>query len=741
MKEKVLAVLIILMVCPILIKAQITGNVYEISDNKKQNLFGVNIYWENTNIGTSSDEKGSFKINKPENSNRLIFSFVGYMNDTLLIKEKNRKVEVILNQSNILDEVEIVERQSGTTYSRMDVINVQNISGAELCKAACCNLSESFETNASVDASYSDAVTGAKHIKLLGLSGKYIQMMTENIPNLYGLSQSYALGYIPGTWMESIQVSKGTSAVINGYDAITGQINVEYKKPKTSDIFYLNQFFNSNGRIETNLDASIIVSPKWSTAILTHVQHDFMKLNYELDMNKDNFMDMPAITQLNFFNRWDYFGKNITFRTGVKYIDETRKSGQINYDFNNPSTQQDTYGIFIKSRRGELFSKLGWVNPNKDHQSFALILNGTGHFQNSYFGRKSFDANQYSMYINTLWQDVFDEAEHHKYNTGLSLKYENLHQSLNDSSMNVKEIVPGAYFQYTGHFEKLNYIIGFRGDYHIQEQRFLWTPRVNLKYNIASWMVIRASAGKGYRKANVLAENNFLLASSRRIIISPDLKLEDAWNFGTNVTWRIPLKKREITINLEYYRTQFVNQIIVDFENPRYVKFYNLDGKSFSNTYQLEIMYPIFRGFDLTTAFRYNDVRQTIDNKLLIMPLTNRYKAIITASYKTKLEKWQFDLTTQFNGDGRIPSTSDNPLKYQMKETYPMYVIMNAQITKYFKTWEIYVGVENLLGTHQPNTIIAADDPYGNYFDSSLIWGPASKQMYYLGIRFAISRD
>ncbi len=218
----------------------------------------------------------------------------------------------------------------------------------ELCRAACCNLGESFETNASVDASYSDAATGAKQIRLLGLAGKYVQMITENIPNLYGLSQPYALGYIPGPWMESIQVSKGTSTVITGYDAITGQINVEYKKPSNSDKLFVNQFFSSAGKTETNIDGAIKISPKWSTMVFAHVQADLM----EIDHNNDGFMDMPAMTQYNFFNRWDYFGDNITWRFGAKYIDETRKGGQTGYDFDIPSHQQELYGIYIQSRYG-----------------------------------------------------------------------------------------------------------------------------------------------------------------------------------------------------------------------------------------------------------------------------------------------------------------------------------------------------------------------------------------------------
>lgn len=717
------------------LNAQVSGIVYDNSEAGKKPMFGVNIWWENTSIGTTSDIHGKFELAKSKESNNLIFSFVGYNNDTIEVKKTHQNLEVLLNSNIILDEVIVGERQVGTHYSRMEIGSVQTISGAELCKAACCNLSESFETNASVDASYSDATTGAKQIKLLGLAGKYVQMMTENFPNLYGLSQPYALGYIPGPWMESIQVSKGTSAVINGYDAITGQINIEYKKPKTADALYFNQFLSSAGKSETNLDGSIILSPKWSTMIFAHSQSDF----FEIDENKDGFMDMPKMQQNILFNRWDYFGKNLTIRTGIQYIDENRKSGQSS-KFLNSSEILDPYKIQIATKRFQGFYKMGYVFPEKNYRSLAMVSSFTYHDQNSIYGKTNFDATQQSAYLNVIWQSAFSGNEDHKYNVGLSFKYENLNQLLNDSTMLNQEIVPGTYFQYTASLPfNLHVIAGIRADYHNQEG-VLITPRLNLKYNITGAISWRASVGKGYRYANVLAENNYLLASSRKFIIAPDLKLEEAWNFGSNITWYIPIGDRDMAINAEFYRTQFVNQIIADFESPREVKFYNLDGKSYSNTYQIEASYALIKGLDATAAFRYNDVKQTIDNKLLEAPLTNRFKALLTMSYKTPLEKWQFDFTTQFNGGGRIPSTEENPLAYRFDTEFPSYYIMNAQITKYFKTWEIYLGAENILNFVQKNPIIAASDPYGDFFDSSLIWGPVHGRKFYIGIRFALAK-
>ncbi|MBR5982296.1 MAG: TonB-dependent receptor [Bacteroidales bacterium] len=732
MKNKILLALATTIAFATCLQAQISGTVYEIVDGNKQTLFGANIYWENSSVGTISDMNGNFKINKVNNTDKLIVSFIGYNTDTIVIPEKRKTIEVTLYAGEMLSEVTVSERQAGTRYSRMEIGNVQDISGQELCKAACCNLSESFETNASVDAGNTDAATGAKQIKLLGLAGKYVQFLTENIPNLYGLSQPYALGYIPGPWMTSMQISKGTSTVINGYDAVTGQINVEYKKPRQSDKFSLNLMGSSHGNVEGNIDAPIKVSEKVSTQIFAHAQNRFIRM----DRNHDNFYDSPNITQYNFFNRWDYFGKHLTMRFGIKYIDETRKNGQIKED----STHSELYKIKIHSQRGEAFFKCGYVFPEKDYQSIAVITNFVTQHQDSYYGHNNFDASQNSLYGNVLWKSAFGGNEKHSYTTGISMKYENLHQNLNDSIMNDLEAVPGVFFQYTGHFGNFNMIAGIRGDYHNQ-YGFLFTPRLNLKYSINEYLTLRASAGRSFRKANLLGENSFLLASSRRIVIYDNLDMEEAWNYGATFSANIPIKDRLMNINVEYYHTDFVKQIVADFETPKVVEFYNLQGKSFSNTYQIEVSCEVLHGWDITGAFRYNDVKQTIDDVLVESPLMSRFKGLLTTSYRTKLEKWQFDFTAQFNGPGRIPSTAANPEEFRRDDKFKAYNIFNAQITKFFKRWSIYVGVENIFNFTQKDPIIAVSDPFGDYFDSSLIWGPIDGRKFYLGIRFAIDKD
>lgn len=721
---------------PYILISQITGTVKELNNGKESPVFGVNVYWDNTSVGTTTDAKGYYSLKKPPQSNKLVFSFVGYGNDTVIVTKDSEIINVTLHSAEMLGEVEIGERRATTFYSRLEPISTQTITSEELCRSACCNLSESFETNASVDAAYSDAVTGAKQIQLLGLSGKYVQMMTENVPNLYGLAQVYGLMYIPGTWMESIQISKGAASVINGYDAITGQINVEYKKPQSREKFFFNQFASTSGMFESNVNASIILNEKWSTMALGHIGYGLL----EMDHNNNGFMDEPLVSKHILFNRWDYYNNDFTIRFGLKYIDETRKSGQIGHVYNdiNPN---NLYGIFINTQRLDAFYKMGYVFPGKEYQSVAIVNSFNYHDHSSYYGLKTYDAQQLSGNVNLMWQSAFAGDLGHKYNLGTTLKIEDYYEVLNDSVMEFREVVPGAYFQYTANFiRNLTFIAGYRLDNH-NEFGLLNTPRLHVKYDINPHIILRSSAGKGYRYASVIAENSFLLASSRQIFLDKNLQLEEAWNYGANISFHFPVNNQEMTISTEFYRTDFINQVVADFEEIGRIHFYNLDGESFSNVYQIEVNYNVFRGFDVTTAFRYNDVKQNIGGKLLDVPLTSRYRGLATLSYSTPLERWQFDLTAQFNGGGRIPSTAGNPKEYVMAERFDPFNIYNAQISKYFRNFDIYAGVENIFSFVQSHPIIAAEDPFGDFFDSSLIWGPIFGRKFYVGIRYRIDRN
>ncbi len=719
----------------------IEGTVYEQNENgEKTPLPGVNVYWKIVNEGTVTDAHGHYKIPLHERIGCLVFSCISYENDTVHHMVEPAHYDHVFHAVHMLNEVEIAARQKATYINPITPMAVQNITSENLKRAACCTLAGSFENNASVDVNYSDAVTGAKQIQLLGLSGIYTQMMTEIIPNFRGLASTFGLNYVPGTWMNGIQVSKGTSSVRNGYESITGQINVDYKEPvkdKSEKVFF-NLYANSMLMTDFNFNGRVKVGKNDGIMLFGHVSHNHMKM----DGNGDSFMDDPMTTQYNVFLRYNHphigrFGCKL----GIKALKENRLGGQMDFD---PKHRLDAgynlYGIGINTERYEAFAKCGYHFDRKD-TSIGLQQQVTYHKMDSYYGLTDYNANQLSYYANLLF-DSYIVNDHHTYSVGASYTYDKYNEHLNDSTFKRIEHVPGVFAEYVFNDDHhWSVIAGFRADYNSYYRKMLYTPRLHVRFKTHDDFALRVSAGKGYRSPNILAENSTMLASAREIIFVDTPKMEDAWNYGINLTKSFSFGWRELILQADFYRTDFVNQIVLDRDaDAHQIRIYNLNGKSYSNSAQIEANCEIFKDFDLTLAFRYNDVKMTINDSLREKPFVNRYKGLITMSYAPGT--WQFDFTTQFNGDSRVPDLSGNATavaNHQNIGRSPFYVIMNAQITKKLgKHWELYVGGENLTNYTQKYPIISANNPTSEDFDASMVWGPLSGIRAYLGVRFQV---
>ena len=617
---------------------------------------------------------------------------------------------------------EVTVTANGVNRVRASAVgNTEIISSKELLRAACCNLGESFTTNPSVDVNYADAATGARQIRLLGLSGTYVQMLTENIPNYRGLATPFALGYIPGPWMQSIQVSKGASSVKNGHESITGQINVEFKKPQATPFADANLYYNTKGKLEANLGGNLQLSKRWSTALLGH---------YEMpgkahDANGDGFADMPKIKQGLLQSRWAWMGDYYIFQASVKGLKEHSEGGQLAH--HSPLTTHP-YLIDITNERYEAFVKNAYIFNEEHASNVALILSGSLHHADAEYGQKSYHADQRNGYASLMFETDF--SEHHSLSTGVSLNYDYLSEF-------PSETTPGLYAQYTYKLgERLVVMGGLRWDHSSIYGGFL-TPRMHLKYSPNGFLTLRGSIGKGWRTVHPLAENHYLLASGRHVVVDPDLDQEEAWNYGLSAALSIPVGEKKLELNAEYYYTTFLHQAVIDFDaDPHTVRFSNLDGESYSHTWQAEASYPLFEGFTLTATYRRSNVKSTYGGVLNEKPLTNKYKGLVTASYAPGLGKWQFDVTLQLNGGGRMPTpyaTADGFPSWPAR--YKGYEQLSAQITRFFRFWSIYVGGENITNFKQKNPVIGADDPWGPNFDSTLIWGPVHGTIGYIGIR------
>lgn len=722
-----------------LITAQevVKGTIYETDANlKKTPLPFANIHWAGTSIGTVADGKGKFALKKSESTNRLVASYVGYSNDTIVI-EKPGEIEFVLASGTELGQVEVKERMAGSYISTIKPIKTEVITTAGLQKLACCNLSESFENNATVDVGFSDAVTGARQIQMLGLAGVYSQLMVENIPFTRGLGSAFGLTYMPGTWMESIQISKGTSSVINGYESTTGQINLEMLKPWNADKLFLNVYLNNEGRYEVNAHAATNLNERLSTLVLAHTSQQLLKT----DMNHDGFIDLPLSTQVNISNRWSYEKHGVTeSKFGFNFLQDQRTGGQLMDVTSDEAVENGKYVMEVLTRRAQVYDKTGFMFRNNPNSSLGLIFSGLYHDQESMFGRTEYNARQLGFYGNAIFQSG---SPKHGYSTGVSFMYDDYDEVYADSSFSRVESVPGVFAQYTfTPSEKLNFIAGLRADHH-NLHGIMITPRVHFKVNIAENTVLRTSAGKGFRSPSILTENTGLLVSSRQLVFREDFQIEEAWNYGINLTHEFKFDKdRNLVVTADFYRTDFINQIIVDLdESINRVIFYNLNGQSYSNSFQIDLSAKLSDRFDVTAAYRLNDTRVTTAGELHERPLVSRHKGLFTMSYATRFDKWKFDFTGQYNGSSRLPMGIHSSQNESNEGYSPDYITIYSQITRKFKKWDAYAGVENLTNFTQSHPVLGYEAPFEQGFDAGMIWGPVLGRMFYAGIRYSIPRD
>ena len=785
-------------------------------------LAGANVWWAETTVGTTTDAEGLFEIEPIRQTKLLVTSFIGYRNDTTRIKDRSVIMVVLVPDDQQLDEVTVEARRQSVIKSRYSAFDTQSFGQGELCRAACCNLSESFETSASVDVSYADAATGAKQIRLLGLSGTYVQLLTENTPAVRGLAQSFGLEYIPGPWMDAVQISKGTSSVINGYEAITGQINVEYLKPQTQQPIAVNLMLNKELHAEANItggwDIPIPDDPMLgtlSTGVLAHYQEGALPM----DDNMDGVLDMPLNRNLNLLNRWYYKNDEYTFQFLVRGLHDERHGGQRD----NPMMRKmgrtlpaNPYLIDLRSDRVEGFMKNGFVFDEESGMSLGIIAAGSYHDQHNVYGRSTWKASQANGYLNAIFQNKWaDDHDHshnhesfnleqspelsHKLSAGVSLNYDKYWETINlysgtdlPSDLGRQEFTPGIFAEYTFSYgDQLSMIAGLRGDWSNLYGLFA-TPRLNIRYAPFEWWTLRGSVGLGYRSPNVIADNASYLVSTRSWDVHNTyaasetypqrFRQERSMNAGLTTVFDIPIGKRNLQISAEYYYTRFFETTLLDLDRSTgSLTLFNLTdipgAQAFSHTAQIEASMEVLRGWTITAAFRYNDVRQTSSYTqggtmpasyvLREKALQNRFKGLITMSYVTPLKHWQFDVTAQFNGPGRMPDgvvadwyqASGANMRYPRLTDGGQYYTSNgsmyhkwypqllAQVTKYWRTCSLYVGAENMTNFTQQHPIVGTYDTQGQVmmdyslpFDASMVWAPTTGWKIYVGFRWALDR-
>ena len=712
-------------------------------------LMGANVFWQGTSIGTTSDENGKFILKKSPDTNSLLISYIGFKTQKIEVTTST-SFEIKLVALTTLNEVIVSKTVKSTRNSYTSSINLQTMGQKELLKAACCNLSESFSTNPSIDVSFSDAVTGNRQIKMLGLTSPYILMTEENIPSVRGASQAYGLSFVPGTWVESIQVTKGAGSVINGYESISGQINYEILKPVNDIPFFLNVYGSMEGRYELNTHFNQKYSDKLSSTLFIHGN----TRNSKNDMNDDGFLDGPIGKQVNILNRWQYNDaeKGMVSFLNVRYMKDDKQSGQVSFNPDVDKFTTNAWGSEINTERIEISNKTGYVFPDMPYQSIGFQNSFQSHNQDSYFGFNQYKIHQKSYYSNLLFNSIISNTKN-KFTTGINFTYDAYDEfvALNFSKdfSRIDNSV-GAFFEYTyDNLDDFSLVAGARVDNHNRLGAFV-TPRLHIRYNPWENAVIRASVGRGKRAANLFAENQNLFASSRSFsILNNDGKLyglnpEIAWNYGLSFSQTFKIFGKDSEIALDYYVTNFQNQAVVDLDfSPQQVVFSNLNGKSFANSFQAEFSIEPVKHLNIKSAYKYYDVQTQFATGQLQRALQAKHRFFTNVAFETHIkdkgQQWKFDVTYNWLGEQRLPNTASNLPQYRLDEYSPSFAVFNAQITRTFSSvFEVYLGGENLGNYRQDKAIVSAENPFNGYFDSSMIYGPVFGQMYYAGLRFKI---
>ena len=631
-----------------------------------------------------------------------------------------------------LDAAVFTGRTNANYLSRGKELRTEVISSAGLMKMACCTLAESFENSASVTVGYADATTGARQIRLLGLSGIYTQMLDENRPTMRGITAPFGLSYMPGPWLESIQVGKGSPSVVNGTESVTGSINLEHRKPTDGKPLFVNASLMNDTKTDFNVTSSLQVADNLYTVLMGHVDGNFRTY----DMNGDGFADEPALLQINAANRWLWYSPEVQVRWGFHYVHDSRKGGQMGGPWKSD----------IDNNLANAYAKIGRSLRDDGSSSIAIVADYTLQKTSSAFGHNLYNAQQHSLFSNLIYRNAFSEA--HDLTAGVNATIDLLGedirgsgQSLDDVRQTLVQIDPYAEYTFR-QGERLSVVAGLSGTI-IPGHGFYPVPRLTLKYQPDDALVFRLNGGRGVRFSHPVSDNIGILSTGKTL--TGDLTgrlLEDAWTFGGNATWYF---SESTYLSLDYFHTRFVQAHFTNRESATDIILYALDGhNAWSQNLQADFNIEPMDRLTFTLTGRYTDARTwQPSGEVRELPLTSRFKTVLNAQYKTRANRWIFDFTASLNGSSRVYDfmkelrDKEGTLLYPGGRT-PVYPLLYAQVTRRFRGFDLYVGGENLTGSMQMVPVVDADTPFSQTFDAASVWGPLMGAKFYAGIRLTI---
>lgn len=711
------------------VNAQLQGIVFGQKNGKKTPLKGARVTLLHDQTLVVTEENGRFELILPKSlPDTLVIAYKSYNSDTIVVTADDRfaGLEITLFHIDELEEVVLEFKRDSKNYSRLKPLLIEQLGEGELKKAACCNLSESFETNATVDVNVTDAVSGAKKIQLLGLDGVYTQFQMENVPFLNGSESSFGLNTVPGTWVESIQITKGTGSVSNGYESMAGLINVEFRKPRTMPYLAVNGYGSVIGRGELNIHGSQILNEKWSTGTFVHGS----SVMAETDRNKDGFLDVPLSKTASFLHRWEYSGDRFETRFGFNVSMDERKGGQL-------ARIDSAYRVLSRNNHYDVFAKTGWIFK-KPHHSFGVVYRLKKQEMRGNYGVRELFSDEVSGNINAIYDGEIKSAAH-KYRVGGSLFYQNVTQR--SGFTDHREFnVPGVFAEYTYTGVRLVAVLGARYDAPMN-YKAQFSPRVHLKYTLDEHTDWRITAGKAWRLPLILSDNYFLLATSKAWSVPTKMEQEVAWNFGTSVVRTGKLWDRAASISGDVFHTRFVNQLVVDRDHSVDTFYFEFQHKtSYSTVAQFEVSVMPMKILTVRLAYKYLDVRANFGGVMQQQVMVPKHRFLVNTAVESRNKKWAWDATFSLYGKMRLHDFMTTDGVHHSDEYSSLVPSLMSQVTYRMKRFEFYVGGENILNFTQPDPIIGASDPFGATFDATRVWAPVLGTVVYGGFRYELKR-
>lgn len=734
-------IIVVGLLLPSIVVAQtIKGKVI---DNNNVPLVGATIAWANTKTAVLSKADGSYSINKTDKNTTLITSHVGYFSDTLFVENMD-SVVVVLQARSSLGEVKVTAEKDGIVLSNRNNIKTEIITSLELKKAACCDLAGCFETQGSVQSQTTNIITNAKELRILGLSGVYNQVLIDGFPMIQGLSFTYGISGIPGSLVDNIFISKGANSVLQGFESISGQINVETKKPDAKEKLFANIYMNSFLEKHFNINANIKLG-KWQSLLAFHSVQPASKI----DKDKDNFLDLPLLTRYMVMNKWKY-GKEREWgwssEIAVRILNENRVGGQTMFNAKSDKGSNTIYGNTVALNQLDFWQKTNY--RFNDVHRLTLYTSGFSQNQDAFFGSLWYKAKQTNAFVNL--QHEFNITTNNTLKSGISLKHLQINENIVFTDNFITRNYAGNYNRnenIVGLFaenvlslfqNKLTWIAGVRLDNH-NEFGWQFTPRTLIKFDPTTKLTIRANIGTGWRTVNLFSENIGLLASSRNIIFTEKLQPEKALNTGINVTQKFDAKNISGYISTDFYHTNFSNQIFPDYDtDPTKAIIKNFTGTSISNGFQTDVFLKFYKRYEVKLGYNFLDVYRVTDGKKTTLPFNARHKFLTTLSYKPTSNTFHIDANIHWYGVQRLPNTKMNPSLYVRPDFSRAYTTVNLQFTYVFKTIEVYTGGENIFNFRQNQPINSWQNPFSNYFDISSVWGPTRGRELYVGLRWKL---